>query len=500
MVFSELATDYLPYNTTGPANLQICDVEGHAEIWITQADYLNAIRGQAMYGGTFPNNFAVADCMASPFRFSIIAFQDTKVQTFVNSTVGTAYYLAFIGKIAVAGQKTFGIGVLSDSVSFLPSFDNSGIVLALTINSSMPPSIYGVISKRDIVSIAEVNVDGSMAKVKFYGFNANDLGNIPTDGRARYLAQDFNFTITNSPIDMRFIEYDNILYYAYQNYLDETFIHAIPSNQSAYKIGGSNNRLLSYNMIAMGSDNSTLLLAYIYITGNVWIALWDATNTVAVVPKDLGVLVNASTLRNEPLGFYRANDTYAELYLAADGMVRVFGLSVIGKTYQTVVVIDILQVNASTVIGDLVLNENSTLVINDGVVLTINGCATLNGTLVVVLSNGSTVQVLNNGAIDVLVLELACRDGDFNEIVIKSDYDLPGCDEWSAKPNYSPTQLTLTVSVTKCIEDNVPPGVDYTGLIIGVTIGGVALIVGIILLAFYFSPLRAKVFPYSRKN
>jgi hypothetical protein len=149
------------------------------------------------------------------------------------------------------------------------------------------------------LSTAFVQLEGNFVMVQFYGFDTMDYANVPAEGRAEYLPADFNFTVSNSPSDMRFVRYLNILYYSYQNSFDETDIQSIPSGHSgSYKIGGDGNKLKAYTMIGMGKDNSTLLLAYIYLTGQV--ALWDSTATVGFAPKDLSLQVEKRANRNIP--------------------------------------------------------------------------------------------------------------------------------------------------------------------------------------------------------
>jgi hypothetical protein len=499
--FDEI-TDGFPIHVGNTSvDLQICENDGQAVVWATSANtILNVITGDQTAIPT--SDLVVMDCYTLRNYF---LYRGNTIDMYKNdaNNVLSETFTSSIGKLmASAGKKTYPIVVEPASVGYYP-FDAQIPFLTIPFGGNEKVlAAYGVISSRNILSTAFVRLEGTLVMVQFYGFDTTDYANVPADGRAEYLPADFNFTVSNSPSDMRFVEYPNILYYSYQNSFDETYIQSIPSGHSgSYKIGGDGNKLKAYTMIGMGKDNSTLLLAYIYLTGQVFVALWDSTATIGFAPKDLSLQVDVSSMSNEPIGLFRVNDTHAELYLAFKSQIIKYSLHVVGDNstsgYEDVIVVDTLLVNASTVVGDLILGENSTLVINDGAVITVSGCATLNGTLVIVLNNGTIQQVFSNGSINIVVMELVCRDGDFNEIQIQGD--LGDCYDWNADPNYSPTQLTLVISTTNngwCPVDYIP---DYTGLIIGVVIGGAALVVGILLLSLYFSPLRAKVFPYARK-
>lgn len=498
MEFNEI-TDGFPVTLGSfPLDLQICNDHGQAIIYGMSVESRWAVLTGVEYAMA-TSEFVRVDCTVGLFNYFKYSVGDTRMYINDTSAAYAMYFDVDSKTVASAGNKVYPLLVGSGPARFF-AFDSTFFpFLEMETSGS---TVYGVISTRSEVSAAFVEIDGTLAKVSFRGFDSSNYGNDKTGVPVEYPTKNFNFTVSITPTGMRFAEYHNILYYAYQNNFDETFIQAIPSaHNGAYKIGGSGNKLNNYNMVGMGKDNSTLLLAYIYLTGEVWIGLWDSTATVGFAAKDLGLRVDVIKLKNEPIGLFRVNDSHAELYIASGSVVSKYVLNVVGDnstgpTYEDVIVVDVLVVNASTIVENLTLSGNSTLVLNEGAVITVKGCATLNGTLVIVLSNGTIQQVVNNnGTVNLLVMEVACRNGDFNEIQIQGD--LPDCYEWSTDPSYSPTQLTLVISTQNDCEIDT---MDYTGLIIGVVIGGAVLVVGILLLSFYFSPLREKVFPYARKG
>jgi hypothetical protein len=254
-------------------------------------------------------------------------------------------------------------------------------------------------------------------------------------------------------------------------------------------------------MVGMDKDNSTLLGATVSLTGEISVFLWDSAGQMALLELPFHLTVEPITLRLDCIDLLRLSDTKAQLTISADNKIYAYDLNITGTKVSVpdVLVEEVLLVNSSTTVGNLTLGENSTIIINEGAVITVTGCASLDGILQVVLKNETVAEILLNG-VEILVMEVTCRLGDFNEIKVQSDHELKDCEKWVAKPVYSPTQLNLVISIeteSGCSGGN---NIDMTGLIIGVVIGGAVLIVGILLLAFYCSPIREKVFPYARER
>jgi hypothetical protein len=206
----------------------------------------------------------------------------------------------------------------------------------------------------------------------------------------------------------------------------------------------------------------------------------------------------------------RLDDNTAQLIYVLDGVLygRLISLNGSISGWNDLVVSDstVTTVESSIILSSLILEQNSKLIVQEGAILQVSGCAVFNGTLLLVLSN-ETIQILRNSSVTIDVIQYTCLDGTFSEIGVDGDPDLKDCEKLIGNPSYSPSLLAITVSIdnSQCnLQGQSPMSVesnaDNTALIAGVVAGGgCVLVVGILLLAFYFSPIRQKVFPYAKK-
>lgn len=162
---------------------------------------------------------------------------------------------------------------------------------------------------------------------------------------------------------------------------------------------------------------------------------------------------------------------------------------------------EVIVFNSTTVVTTLVLTNTSVLVVSNEAVIEVTDCTLLAGKLKYILSQKQYDDLLDKETLDILVLLTQCANGSFDSIeVIFEGVDV-GCLDFSGEPNLLPSQLTLLVTKSKgdC-NSNVIDDTLTTGAIIGIVVGCAAAVVLIIVLALYFSPLSAKVFPYAPKN
>lgn len=103
-------------------------------------------------------------------------------------------------------------------------------------------------------------------------------------------------------------------------------------------------------------------------------------------------------------------------------------------------------------------------------------------------------QVILN---DTLLLAYACRDGEFNQLVLQGDVD--PCKEYQL--SYTPTSMSIIINNNNLCSVNGPSSPDtFPGWAIAViVVGGLIIVAGILVLALYYSPIREKVFPYAKK-
>jgi hypothetical protein len=161
----------------------------------------------------------------------------------------------------------------------------------------------------------------------------------------------------------------------------------------------------------------------------------------------------------------------------------------------------VISFNSTTTVTTLALTNNTVLVVTNEAVIEVTDCAELAGKLKYILTQSQYNALLEKETIDIIVLLTQCTNGSFDAIEVIFEGVDAECLEFTGTPNLSPSQLTLLVtkSTGGCNLSTSEPGLS-TGAIIGIVVGCAAAVVLIIVLALYFSPLSAKVFPYAPKN
>jgi len=130
------------------------------------------------------------------------------------------------------------------------------------------------------------------------------------------------------------------------------------------------------------------------------------------------------------------------------------------------VVTETIVINADTIIvGNLTLSANSSFVVVAGSKLTVQGCATLNGTLQVQVTQNVPTEV------DIIEFDPTCSSGTFTtiEVVDQSPESSNGCGNRNvtATPQYSPSKVSMLFEVSDC-GVNVPVVV---GAVVGSVVG-----------------------------
>jgi len=180
---------------------------------------------------------------------------------------------------------------------------------------------------------------------------------------------------------------------------------------------------------------------------------------------------------------------------------------IINENVTTIAVFDLSNEISVLIIGDYTQSSNGTLIIAQSTVITIQGCARLNGTLRVEIDPN---QATNGSQSNVIFFNPSCSSGQFNSVEVFYTTPLSsssdGCTVSTTKatPSYQSDRLTLLFTVesdsSQCDEESKPPSVD-TGVLVGAIVGsivGAAIIITIVLLAI--PKTRAKLFPFQNRN
>lgn len=143
-----------------------------------------------------------------------------------------------------------------------------------------------------------------------------------------------------------------------------------------------------------------------------------------------------------------------------------------------------VEADSSLVIGgDIILSDTSSLSLTPTNDISVVGCATLNGTLRVILDSSNGL----GGSF--AAMNYSCRQGAFTRV--ESTTTNP-CESSTASATYSHSQLQVSYSIdrSKC-----GTGFDFTIVYIIVAIIGV-LIVATVIIILTVKPIRQRLMPY----
>jgi len=160
-------------------------------------------------------------------------------------------------------------------------------------------------------------------------------------------------------------------------------------------------------------------------------------------------------------------------------------------------VLDFTNVTIVTIIGDFEQLSNASLILTADSSLTISGCAVLNGSLRISVSDS-----VSSTPVDIILYQSSCREGEFSAIEVDDPYADRDCGNRlvTANPTYSSDRLSILFNVQNPTCDGVTTP-DNTALIAGSVVGavlGAAIIVVVLILAI--PSWREKVFPFLKRN